>query len=162
MGNWLVEVSWAKRKVFGTSACAASLAKETTVQKKQDRNLTTLMCSRCYHSSTWKTLLGQCTHMHVHTHAQGKGSPHAHSTTAPKVLMLLKWLAVGYEAVTVTDSVHVRVCVWEGAVCVHVVLTKCQHSSSQDIFSSAYSFEQSFDSPNPTVQAFGLLLLFIY
>lgn len=40
--------------------------------------------------------------MHVHVHARKeKGSPHARPTTPPKVLMLLKWLALGYKAVTV-------------------------------------------------------------
>lgn len=38
--------------------------------------------------------------MHVHAHKE-KGSPHARPTTPPKVLMLLKWLALGYKAVTV-------------------------------------------------------------
>lgn len=58
------------------------------------------MCSHRYHSSTWKRLLGQRTYARARARKE-KGSPRARPTTPPKVLMLLKWLALGYKAVTV-------------------------------------------------------------
>lgn len=83
--------------------------------------------------------------MRIHAKKIEKSCPRARSATPPKLLMLLKYLALGYKqwqslcsggTQHAASSICVCVCVCDCAVCICVVFTKCQLSSSQDIFFS--------------------------
>lgn len=90
-----------KYTCWSSTSRTGSVCNFTTIGKKKKNTKITIHW--CAHTviiqAPGKGSWGSA-HMHVHARKE-KGSPHARPTTPPKVLMLLKWLALGYKAVTV-------------------------------------------------------------